>query len=132
MQRRRDTTFAARARRFSEAFVYRKSTADTTDVISHGPLSGICGVFLIVISWTLLGLSFPFSLAFCFKIVKEYERAVVFRLGRLLPGGARGPGLFFVLPCVDTFRKIDLRVVSFAVPPQEILSKDSVGLLNRK
>jgi len=60
------------------------------------------------------------------KVVQEYERAVIFRLGRLMPGGARGPGIFFILPCVDSYRKIDLRVVSFDVPPQEILSKDSV------
>ncbi|XP_003380302.1 mechanosensory protein 2 [Trichinella spiralis] len=59
-------------------------------------------------------------------VVKEYERAVIFRLGRLLPGGARGPGIFFINPCTDTYRKVDLRVVSFDVPPQEILSKDSV------
>ncbi|CDW54317.1 mechanosensory protein 2 [Trichuris trichiura] len=54
-----------------------------------------------------------------FQVVKEYERAVIFRLGRLLPGGARGPGIFFVNPCTDTYRKVDLRVVSFDVPPQE-------------
>ncbi|KIH68818.1 SPFH/Band 7/PHB domain protein [Ancylostoma duodenale] len=59
-------------------------------------------------------------------VVQEYERAVIFRLGRLMPGGAKGPGIFFVLPCIDSYKKIDLRVVSFDVPPQEILSKDSV------
>jgi len=88
--------------------------------------SGVCGAFIALLSWLIFALTFPISLAFCLKIVKEYERAVIFRLGRLLPGGARGPGLFFVLPCIDTFRKVDLRVVSFSVPPQEILSKDSV------
>lgn len=41
-------------------------------------------------------------------------------------GGARGPGVFFVLPCVDNYCKVDLRTVSFDVPPQEVLSKDSV------
>uniref|UniRef100_A0A914LPK2 Band 7 domain-containing protein n=1 Tax=Meloidogyne incognita TaxID=6306 RepID=A0A914LPK2_MELIC len=46
--------------------------------------------------------------------------------GRLLPGGAKGPGIFFIVPCIDTYRKVDLRVLSFEVPPQEILSKDSV------
>uniref|UniRef100_A0A915P820 Band 7 domain-containing protein n=1 Tax=Meloidogyne floridensis TaxID=298350 RepID=A0A915P820_9BILA len=60
------------------------------------------------------------------KVVQEYERAVIFRLGRLLPGGAKGPGIFFIVPCIDTYRKVDLRVLSFEVPPQEILSKDSV------
>ncbi|KAG1660233.1 Mechanosensory protein 2 [Nymphon striatum] len=59
-------------------------------------------------------------------VVQEYERAVIFRLGRLVKGGARGPGIFFIIPCIDTYCKVDLRTVSFDVPPQEILSKDSV------
>uniref|UniRef100_A0A5S6R2E0 PHB domain-containing protein n=1 Tax=Trichuris muris TaxID=70415 RepID=A0A5S6R2E0_TRIMR len=87
---------------------------------------GFCHWILIVLSWFLLIATFPISLFFCLTVVKEYERAVIFRLGRLLPGGARGPGIFFVNPCTDTYRKVDLRVVSFDVPPQEILSKDSV------
>nr|XP_027212981.1 band 7 protein AGAP004871-like [Penaeus vannamei] len=56
----------------------------------------------------------------------QYERAVIFRLGRLLKGGAKGPGIFFIVPCIDSYRKVDLRTVSFDVPPQEILSLDSV------
>ena len=55
-----------------------------------------------------------------FQVVQEYERAVVFRLGRLRSGGAKGPGLFFIMPCVDTYKKVDLRTVSFDVPPQEV------------
>ena len=54
---------------------------------------------------------------------QEYERAVIFRLGRLLSGGAKGPGIFFIVPCTDTYRKCDLRTISFDVPPQEILTK---------
>ena len=57
---------------------------------------------------------------------QEYERAVIFRLGRLLKGGARGPGVFFTIPCVDTHVKIDLRTATYEIPPQEILTKDSV------
>ena len=60
--------------------------------------------------------------------MKEYERAVIFRLGRLLSGGARGPGIFFVLPCVDSYSKVDMRTVTFDVPPQEILTRDSVTI----
>jgi erythrocyte band 7 integral membrane protein len=62
------------------------------------------------------------------KVVNEYERAVIMRLGRLLASGsgAKGPGLFFILPCVDNYINIDIRTVSFDVPPQEILTKDSV------
>ena len=59
-------------------------------------------------------------------MVQEYERSVIFRLGRLRAGGAKGPGIFFILPCIDSYKKVDLRTVSFDVPPQEILSRDSV------
>ncbi|RWS05471.1 Mechanosensory protein 2-like protein, partial [Dinothrombium tinctorium] len=88
----------------------------------------LCAVLLTVISLLLIIISLPFSLFFC---IKEYERAVIFRLGRLVTGGARGPGIFFIIPCIDTYSKVDLRTVSFDVPPQEplskkILSKDSV------
>jgi len=68
----------------------------------------------------------PLSLLCAVKVVQEYERAVIFRLGRLLQGGARGPGIFFVIPCVDSYTKVDMRVLTFDVPPQEILTKDSV------
>merc|ERR1712203_795142 len=54
------------------------------------------------------------------------ERAVIFRLGRVKKGGAVGPGLFFIIPCMDNIAVCDLRTVSFDVPPQEILTKDSV------
>merc|ERR1712241_502191 len=58
--------------------------------------------------------------------VQEYERAVIFRLGRVKKGGAVGPGLFTILPCIDNIVTVDLRTVTFDVPPQEILTKDSV------
>lgn len=79
-----------------------------------------CGKVLAFISWVMIVLTLPFSLCFSLKVVQEYERAVIFRLGRLLPGGAKGPGIFFIIPCIDTYRKVDLRVVSFDVPPQEV------------
>ena len=60
--------------------------------------------------------------------MKEYERAVILRLGRILPGGAKGPGLFFILPCIDSIVNVDLRTITFDVPPQEILTKDSVTI----
>jgi len=87
---------------------------------------GFCGWILTVISILIVICTFPISLLFCIKIVQEYERAVIFRVGRLKSGGAKGPGIFFIIPCVDNYLKIDLRTVSFDVPPQEILSKDSV------
>ena len=51
---------------------------------------------------------------------QEYERAVIFRLGRLLTGGARGPGVFFIIPCVDVYEKIDMRTATYEIPPQEV------------
>jgi erythrocyte band 7 integral membrane protein len=50
------------------------------------------------------------------------------RLGRIFDGGAKGPGLFFILPCVDDIITVDLRTITFDVPPQEILTKDSVTI----
>ena len=58
------------------------------------------------------------------RIVKEYERGVIFRLGRLV--GARGPGLFFLVPGIEKMEKIDLRVVTLDVPSQEVITKDNV------
>uniref|UniRef100_A0A1I8HAR1 PHB domain-containing protein n=1 Tax=Macrostomum lignano TaxID=282301 RepID=A0A1I8HAR1_9PLAT len=60
------------------------------------------------------------------KIIKEYERAVIFRLGRIVSGRAKGPGLFLIVPCVDQIRIVDLRTLMFDVPPQAILTRDSV------
>lgn len=86
----------------------------------------VCGWIITIISYLVVLFTLPLSAFFCLKVVQEYERAVIFRLGRLKHGGARGPGIFFIIPCIESFKKIDLRVVSFDVPPQEILSKDSV------
>lgn len=58
------------------------------------------------------------------KIVQEYERGVVFRLGRLV--GAKGPGLFLIIPFIDRMVKVDLRVVTMDVPSQEVITKDNV------
>ncbi|MED6284479.1 hypothetical protein CHARACLAT_019609 [Characodon lateralis] len=74
----------------------------------------------------LMLVTLPISVWMCIKIVKEYERAIIFRLGRILRGGAKGPGLFFILPCTDSFINVDMRTITFDIPPQEVLTKDSV------
>merc|ERR1712012_1320908 len=94
--------------------------ARTEDISKFGTL------LLSAISILLVLVTLPFSLCYCVKVVQEYERAVIFRLGRLKKGGASGPGLFFILPCIDNYRCVDLRTVSYEVPPQEMLSGDSV------
>ena len=58
------------------------------------------------------------------KIVPEYERGVIFRLGRLI--GAKGPGLFLIIPFIDRMVKVDLRVITMDVPSQEVITKDNV------
>ena len=49
---------------------------------------------------------------------------MIFRLGRLLSGGARGPGVFFIIPCVDIYEKIDMRTMTYEIPPQEVRNND--------
>ena len=59
------------------------------------------------------------------KVVREYERAIIFRLGRLLPQ-PKGPGLFFLIPIVDRMVKVDLRTITLQIPPQDVITKDNV------
>ena len=58
------------------------------------------------------------------RILREYERGVVFRLGRLLP--QKGPGVVFLIPIVDRIVKVDLRTITLTIPPQEVITKDNV------
>ncbi|NWI04227.1 STML3 protein, partial [Tichodroma muraria] len=87
---------------------------------------GVCGWILVSLSFLLVLITFPISIWACIKVVREYERAVVFRLGRILSKKAKGPGMILVLPCTDTFIKVDLRMVTCKIPPQEILTRDAV------
>jgi regulator of protease activity HflC (stomatin/prohibitin superfamily) len=59
------------------------------------------------------------------KVAREYERGIVFRLGRLLPE-PKGPGLFILIPIVDRMVKVDLRTITLNIPPQEVITKDNV------
>ncbi|KAF4086189.1 hypothetical protein AMELA_G00103500 [Ameiurus melas] len=87
---------------------------------------GFCGWILLFISIIFTIALFPVTIFMCIKIVQEYERAVIYRLGCIVDKKPKGPGIFFVVPCVDTFTKVDLRSKTFEIPPQEILTKDSV------
>src|SRR5512145_2691144 len=60
------------------------------------------------------------------KVLREYERAVVFRLGRLM--GVRGPGIVFLIPIVDRMVKVSLRTVTMDVPPQDVITRDNVSV----
>ena len=59
------------------------------------------------------------------KVAREYERGIIFRLGRLLPE-PKGPGLFLLIPVIDRMVKVDLRTITLTVPPQEVITKDNV------
>ncbi|XP_077878523.1 podocin isoform X2 [Ictidomys tridecemlineatus] len=85
---------------------------------------GACEWLLVLASLLFIILTFPFSIWFCIKIVQEYERVIIFRLGHLLPGRPKGPGLFFFLPCLDTYHKVDLRLQTLEIPFHEIVTKD--------
>lgn len=63
----------------------------------------------------------------CVKVLNEYERAVIFRLGRAIPE-PKGPGLMILIPVLDRMVRVDLRTVTFDVPPQDIITRDNVTL----
>ena len=67
-----------------------------------------------------------FILASAIRILREYERGVIFRLGRLV--GAKGPGLIIIIPIIDRMVKVSLRTVAFDVPPQDVITKDNVSV----
>jgi regulator of protease activity HflC (stomatin/prohibitin superfamily) len=71
-------------------------------------------IFLIIIA------------AAAIKILREYERGVIFRLGRLI--GAKGPGLIFIIPGVDRLLRISLRTVALEIPPQDVITRDNVSV----
>lgn len=81
---------------------------------------------LIAFLAALIIIILPF-IAASVKIVREYERAVIFRLGRLK--GAAGPGIFFIIPIVDRLFKIDLRINTVDFPKQNVITKDNVSIL---
>jgi len=60
------------------------------------------------------------------KVLKEYERGVIFRLGRLI--GAKGPGLIILIPIVDKMVRVDLRVITYDIPSQDVITKDNVSV----
>jgi regulator of protease activity HflC (stomatin/prohibitin superfamily) len=81
---------------------------------------GIAGIVVVIVAIFVASVIIS-----AIKIVKEYERGVIFRLGRV-QGGPKGPGLFILLPLVDRMVKIDLRTVTMDVPPQDIITRDNV------
>jgi regulator of protease activity HflC (stomatin/prohibitin superfamily) len=81
---------------------------------------GFSAIVLVIIAIFVAGI-----LISSIKVVKEYERGVIFRVGRVR-GGPKGPGLFILLPFIDRMVKVDLRIVTMDVPPQDVITRDNV------
>src|SRR5438477_141107 len=82
-------------------------------------MPGAWAALVIVAAFVLSGL----------KVLREYERAVVFRLGRLV--GARGPGVIYVIPGIEKALRIDLRTITMDIPSQDVITKDEFQAANR-
>jgi regulator of protease activity HflC (stomatin/prohibitin superfamily) len=83
------------------------------------------GIGFAAIALVIVAIFVIFVIVSSIKVVKEYERGVIFRVGRVR-GGPKGPGLFILLPFIDKMVKVDLRTVTMDVPPQDIITRDNV------
>lgn len=99
---------------------------DFTDK-SQGLLSWLCNLIVTFLVFLLTFVSFPISGWFVLKVVPNYERVVVFRLGRIRP--PKGPGVVLVLPFIDQWQRVDLRTRAFNIPPCKVSTKDG-GLVS--
>jgi regulator of protease activity HflC (stomatin/prohibitin superfamily) len=77
------------------------------------------GFFFLIVFIVILAAS-------SIKVLKEYERGVIFRLGRLI--GAKGPGIFFIIPGIDKMLRISLRTITLDIPPQDVITRDNVSI----
>ncbi|KAK7878011.1 hypothetical protein WMY93_031324, partial [Mugilogobius chulae] len=78
----------------------------------------ILAAVVTALSVVWIALTFPVNLWRCARIIKEYERAVIFRLGRLIKSKVKGPGLFWIIPWLDEIQTVDLRTVCIDIEPQ--------------
>ncbi len=79
-----------------------------------------------MMAWGVLALLFVLLLGTTFRVLNEYERGVIFRLGRLI--GSKGPGLIILLPIIDQMTKVSLRTIVMDVPPQDVITRDNVSV----
>jgi len=77
------------------------------------------GLFFVIVFVVIVAAS-------AIKILREYERGVIFRLGRLI--GAKGPGLIFIIPGIDKLLRISLRTVTLDIPPQDVITRDNISI----
>ena len=96
--------------------------ADEQDLTLSGS-----SVFFTVLGWVIFVIFFPITVFSSLTVLKEYERVIIFRQGRIISKRSQGPGIVFTLPWVDARKQIDLRTHVIDVPSQEILTKDYVN-----
>nr|XP_033798432.1 erythrocyte band 7 integral membrane protein-like isoform X2 [Geotrypetes seraphini] len=91
--------------------------------------TGFWGIILIFFSFIVFLVTFPWSILTSVKIVREHQRAIIFRLGKMTKEGVRGPGIYFILPCIDEFFRIEGRTTKASIR-SEVLTKDflTVGI----
>lgn len=80
---------------------------------------------VIIVIIVVFGL---YILASAIRVLREYERGVIFRLGRILDSGSKGPGIILLIPIIDKMVKVSLRTVVMDVPPQDVITKDNVSI----
>ncbi|XP_067674531.1 stomatin-like protein 1 [Haliotis asinina] len=113
--------------KYKSAFTYsNKGTLEMASITDFEAeesfISRLLHRVVVVLSFILWLLTFPVSVWFSFKSVPNYEKMVVFRLGHL--NGVKGPGVVFVLPVIDRWHKVDIRIKAFNVPPKQVLTAD--------
>lgn len=102
------------------------SVNDFTDT-SQGWLSWVCNLIVIFLGYICTFITFPITGWFVLKTVPNYQRIVVFRLGRVCP--PKGPGIVLVLPLIDNWQRVDLRTRAFNIPPCQVITRDE-GVLS--
>lgn len=107
-------------------YIPNVSQDDFTDT-SQGWLSWICNLIVIFLVYVITLVAFPITGWFVLKTVPNYQRVVVFRLGRICP--PRGPGVILVLPLIDQWQRVDLRTRAFNIPPCQVNTRDG-GVLS--
>ncbi|XP_071113652.1 stomatin-like protein 1 [Haliotis cracherodii] len=113
--------------KYKSAFTYSpKGTLEVASITDLEPeesfVSRLLYRVVVVLSFIVWVITFPISVWFSFKSVPNFERMVVFRLGYLK--GVKGPGMVFILPVIDRWHKVDIRIRAFNVPPKQVLTAD--------
>lgn len=107
-----------------EEILARSVTFQKVVDMSREETSGPCESIIVILSWVICII--PIFWFFMFRTVTDYQRALIFRLGKLVDGPPRGPGLFILNPLTDTIKIVDLRIETVNLYPQDMMTKDSV------